>query len=379
MSPRTPSQSAQPIHFYKMIALSFLFLTLILLGIIIFMSTKRAEIIITTKEDPIEATTTVTVGRGAVSAASIPGTIATTTVTLEKQFSPTGNREEPGLATGVVTLHNETNTAQILVVKTRLLTPDQILFRLTKQVTVPAKGTVEVGVAADKEGESGNIGSVVRFNIPGLNAELQKVIYASSDKPMTGGIRQIGVLSKEDVEKAQKELAAELEEKGKKELQDRFPGQTGAFKIAASNTTSNAEVGKEVSGFMVSGSATVLGVFYKNSDLMTLATKALEKHVIDDAELVDASDEAPTVTLDEYNAETDVATLTVYYSGLMTMNAESKQLQKMMFFGKNKDEIRRYVLSLDHVQSVDVEFHPVWVKTVPFVPEHVRVVLKKGE
>ena len=46
------------------------------------------------------------------------------------------------------------------------------------------------------------------------------------------------------------------------------------------------------------------------------------------------------------------------------------------FFGKNKDEVRRYVLSLDNVYSVDIKYSPAWMQTVPHVADHVSVVIK---
>ena len=59
------------------------------------------------------------------------------------------------------------------------------------------------------------------------------------------------------------------------------------------------------------------------------------------------------------------------------LNPESKQLDKSMFFGKTKDEVRRYLLKLDHVRSVDIKFSPGWIRTVPYVNEHVEVMVKE--
>ena len=66
-------------------------------------------------------------------------------------------------------------------------------------------------------------------------------------------------------------------------------------------------------------------------------------------------------------------------SKISKLNADSKQLQKVMFFDKNKEEVRQYVLALDHVNSVDVEFKPAWIQTVPPVDSHVKVVIKQVE
>ncbi len=378
MSPRQPVPEYQPVRFYKIVAISFLLLTVLLLAVIAFMTTKRAEITIITKEDPAVVDTAVSIG-STQSAVSVAGVVTSTVVQLTKVYEPTGNREEPGVATGVVTLHNESSQAQPLVATTRLLTPDGVLFRLKNYTVVPAKGTVQAEVYADKEGASGNIAPQSRFTIPGLNDTLQQVIYASSNSAMTGGVRKIGVLSDADVEKAKSMLTAELEELGKSELQNKFADMQGVYTVKDTTITTEATVGSELAGFELKGQATVIGVLYDKQAVEDFAERALSSRVIDDAEVAIPSEEEPTVTLEAYDVALGTASLNVAFSGVLTLNPNSKQLERSMFFGKDKDEVRRYLLSLDHVYSVDVKFKPVWVKTIPYVPEHVKVVVKKVE
>jgi len=100
---------------------------------------------------------------------------------------------------------------------------------------------------------------------------------------------------------------------------------------------------------------------------------------IDDAEIIYPSEEPPAVLLSEYDLDKGTANLDVTYTGVATLNPESKQLQKLMFFGKTKDELRRYLLSLDHVYGVEVNLRPLWTQTVPHVADHINVVVKKVE
>jgi len=134
-----------------------------------------------------------------------------------------------------------------------------------------------------------------------------------------------------------------------------------------------------VSVFTVSGSATVVGVFYNDDDITTLAHDVLMSRAIDDAEYIEPSDALPSVVLATFDLEQGTATLDVTYTGRATMNPESKQLNTTMFYGKTKDEVRRYLLSLDHVYAVDVTFRPAWTQTVPHVSEHVDIVVKQVE
>lgn len=374
----TPSSFEPPVRFYKFIAITFLLLTVGLLGVVLFMSSKRATITITAKNTPENVTVDVELGNNDA-VHGITSIVTTTLVRLDQTFSPTGDREEEGVATGVVTLHNESDTAQPLVKTTRLLSPDGTLFRLKEGVTVPANGVLEdVAVYADTEGKSGNIGPVDTFTIPGLNASRQKEVYGSSDSAMTGGVRTIGVLSQKDIDDAKKKLSVALEEKGIAVL-NKVSDMPAIYSVVDIDATTDAEVGEEISEFTLTGVATVVGVFYEQEELTEWAYMQLEKKAISDAEKLHTGGDAPTLTFDSYNKEEQTAVVTLFYDGTYTLNPESRQIDKSMFFGKDRDEVRRYVLSLDHVSGVEVDLQPAWMHTVPHVHDHVSVIVKEVE
>lgn len=365
----------QPVRLYKFIALTFLLITIALFCLIVFMSSKEAVITITTKSDPIDANKYVVVGpRGEWS-----GVVTSTIVMMEKDFNPTGNREEPAVATGVVTLLNESNENQPLVATTRLLTPEGILFRLKDRVLVPAGGTVEANVYADQPGAGGNIGPVEKFTIPGLREDTQKVIYAKSVSPMSGGVKVIGVLSEVDVKKSEEVMLATLEEQGKAFLSKLNISTNTVYKVIESKFENSATVGTEVAGFKLKGQATVLAVFFDNANVETEATTLLSKRLVDEAENLSEEGASHSIVLDSYDLAKGTAVLQIFSNGKVKLDPGSKQLDKMVFYGKTKDEVRRYLLSLDHVQSVDISFKPAWMRTVPHVADHVQVIVKEVE
>ncbi|MFH1946538.1 MAG: hypothetical protein ABIJ23_00040 [Candidatus Magasanikbacteria bacterium] len=376
MTPRrkeTNLTGGQSVRFYKIIALSFLFLTIVLLAVIIFMSSKRATITVVTKPEPVEIDSTLEIKDGEGG-----GMVTTTIVEISKVFAPRSVKEEISIATGVVTLHNERNYAQPLVATTRLLSSDGVLFRLKDRVTVAGNSTIEAEVYADEEGKGGEIGPT-SFTIPGLSEEVQKYIYATSDEDMVGGVRTYGIVTEEDLKKASDELVMEMGKVGKKELAGLNTDLNGVFAVVSYDIKTDVEMDTEVEEFEVEGTATIVGVFYDEVGIVEQAKKDLEKRIVSDAEKLTTSDIEPTVTLGDYDLEEKKAVLNVFYTGLVELDPESTQLQKVVFFGKNKDEVRRYLLSLDHVQGVEIKFSPAWMRTVPHVAEHVSVVVKNVE
>jgi len=372
---RQPDMSVEhPVRFYKVVALTFLVLTLALFAVIIFMSTKRATITIVTKAEPIEVKSSIQVN--AEGDSSIAGELVTTTIALSESFSPTGTREEDGFAEGTVTLHNETGLDQPLVERTRLLSPDGVLFRMIAGATVPANGTVDVTVSADVEGTGSDIGPS-DFTIPGLNETKQSVIYGKSSTAMQGGNRSIGILGATDVNKAEEMVLARLNDSAKDLLAEKHPGKTGVFALRNAEASTAAVVGTEISSFEMLGTAEVVAVFYNQDDLKKMADSLLQRRAIDDAELVKAGDDIPAATLGEYDTTAGSAALDIVYHGQATINPDSKQLDKVLFYGKTKDELRRYLLSLDHVHRVEIEIKPAWTGKVPHVPDHVDVIVKE--
>jgi hypothetical protein len=368
----------QPVRFYKFIALTFLFLTIILLGLIVFMSSKRAKITIETNSSPIDLRSSIVVsdnpGKG-----EITGKIVSVIVNSSVEFSPTGTKEEPGVATGVVILQNDSTLAQPLIKTTRLLTEDNVLFRINESVTVPAEGTIQVSVYADLEGAGGNIGPS-QFTIPGLGNSRQKQVYAKSSEAFVGGTKSIGAVDQEDIDKAKKQLLETLNRLGMEKIKEESQGKfLYEFKVIQDGIEPDTEVGEEVSTFGVSGQATVLGVLYSEEELVKFAQDELSRRAIDDSEDIGSGVALPTVSIADYNFEKGEAKVDLVYGGTATLNPLSKQLDKTVFFGKTKDEVRRYILRLDHVRGVDVKFSPAWIRTVPHIPEHVNVVIKKVE
>lgn len=382
MSPQPMRPSArsydQPVRVYKIIAITFLCITAILFGVILFLSSKRAVITIESDTSPVETKTAVTVAESPSQNQAI-GKIAIVSTTLSQVFSPTGNKEEDGTATGVVTLVNETSAAKTLIATTRLQTADELLFRLKEKVTIPANGTIEAEVYADQVGDVYDIGPT-QFTIPGLSEISQKVIYARSSSAMTGGVRTIGVLSSSDVKTAEATLRDKLTEQAKSQLLAMAPAGYGAvFKEMDSSFSADGEIGEEVSGFTLTGVLTLAAVFYDQAAVSTQAEQAIMSRAVDENELIEPSGKTPSVVLQSLDTDQRIATIEVFVDGTASLNVSSAALAKEAFFGMSKDEVRRYLLKLDHVRTVDVEFTPAWTLSVPSVEEHVRVIVKSVE
>jgi len=367
-----------PVRFYRTIAVTFLVVTIILLGVIIFFTSKKANIVIVAKTDNKNINLDINVLKDKGGDLSIVGLVTTTKFSWSQKYSPTGNKTTDGVAGGEVTLYNETSAPQTLVKTTRLLTPAGVLFRLSDKVVIPAKGQVAATVYADQMGAGSNIGPS-KFTIPGLSEDKQKVIYADSAKEMVGGVRTIGVLSAEDLKSAKADFTAKVRQNVENTLMENSEFSQKLIFVPDNNIAADKQIGEEITEFNLSGTSTVVVVFYNKEDVKNILTKEVSSRVDVTTEKVLSVSKDPQVSLGSYDLEKQKAQLSVYQDVLVTLDVNAEKLSVNNFFGKKKDEIERYVFGLGHVVGVDVKFSPSWMRSAPSVADKVQVVVKNVE
>ena len=197
----TKMQPEPPVRFYRTIAITFLVLTIALLAVVVFFTSKKATVVIVAKSDNKNVNLSIDVSDSSIAGKVIKGIVTSTDFVWSEKYYPTSNKIVDGLATGKITIYNDSGLVQPLVKTTRFLTSKGVLFRLTEGVTVPANGKITANVYADQKGASGDIGPS-NFSIPGLTSVRQKLIYGKSIGKMDGGVRKVGVLSSSDLQAA---------------------------------------------------------------------------------------------------------------------------------------------------------------------------------
>ncbi len=322
----------------------------------------------------------VAVASDAKTAETVPGVVIATDVSDQKTVQSTGTgKTVVGKATGLVLLVNKRATAQPLIATTRLLTKDGVLFRLKKSVNIPANGELkDVEVYADKDGAASEIGPST-FTIPGLAADLQKLVYAFSEKPMTGGSSTVSVLAQADIDKALADLKDELTAKASAELSSQVAGRgfTGSAMFVTEDAKSvTAKAGDSVSSFDVLMKLTVTGVFYNKEKLQNLGLAALKANVPNDMELGSNDVGSAEVTVQNASATTGTATLDAVFNGTAVITDQSSVLDKSRIVGLDGNTIDAYLKSFDSVSDVNVSFSPFWVKKAPAMKDHITIIVK---
>ena len=376
---QTPNASQASVRLYKRIAFTFIGLTLVLLGVVLAATLSRATIMITSKPVAVRAEVKVAVAANANTAETVPGTVVSETVSGQSTASPAGaDAVVKGKATGTVLLVNKRATPQALVATTRLLTKDGVLFRLKKSVNIPANGELkDIAVVADQEGSAGEIGPST-FTVPGLSVDLQKLVYAFSEKPMTGGVSNVSAVAQSDIDKAVSDLKDQLVAKANADLAAQTAGRgfTGSATFVDENARSvSAKPGDTVGSFDVLLKLTVTGVYYDKDKLQNLGSAALGANVPSDMELVSNNVNTAEVAVQNASAATGTATLDAVFSGQANITSTSPVLDKSRIVGLDANTIKAYFKSQDSISDATVSFSPFWVNQAP-AANHITINIK---
>lgn len=365
-----------PVKTYRIIAFSFLALTVILLTIVIFSALKKTEITVIAKEDKKTVNLSVTAAKEKTGDKVLVAIVTTTKFSWTESYSPSGVKTVEAISKGEVTIYNNTDESQTLVKTTRFLSPNNILFRLSERVTVPANGKITTAVYADQPGGASDIGPT-DFTIPGLSVDKQKVVYAKSETTMSGGSGKIGIVSESDLSSAKNDFKEKVKQAYLKQISATEAwADAKIISVSETNPNASAKVGAETGSFTLSGTSTIIGVFFAKKDLEDLLNKEVGKTIDNNSEKILSFSGEPSVTVVSSDFSKQTAELNVSQETFVTLNAEAQSLNKSNFTGKDKSEIERYLVGLPHVTGVNVKFSPSWSDTAPSSEDKIKVIVK---
>ena len=408
-----PSFPTQPRPYvYRKIAYTFIACTVLMVIAVLWLSSVRANVVVQAKHERISLDGSVDIAKNPQSG-QLPGRVVQ--ITLEKiqefevkdpQSSAAISPSQPSeatstipndrvLARGTVRVLNTYSRAQTLVRTTRLLTGDGKLYRIDKTINIPAGGESIVDVYADQPGSEFVIGPS-RFIIPGLWIDLQKFIYAQSDKPFIASEVSSNVsrpsptpatspstvsvsrkvVTAENISEAQALLKDMLFEQAKKALSaeatdPRFGEVVYLTKVIDPKT--NVSAGQTAETFLASIKLDVTAIYFSREDMLALVRGKLKERVPEGREFLPFTEEGITFTSTQASARTETAVLQIHADADFRLTATSPLLQKSIIAGKSKKEALMLLRAIDGVQDATIELHPRWINKVPALKDHIEM------
>jgi len=382
-SPSLHRPLSRSLRVYQRIALGFVGITFLMLLAVVYLSVSRATITVVANPSVVATTASLAVVKSPVSEGQIAGSVGQTTLTNSRVFSlpQEGARAVEAKSSGIITVINNTGSAQPLIATTRFLSQSGVLFRLDAGVTVPANGQVTARSFADQAGASGDIDATT-FTIPGLAASLQDKIYGTSTVAMTGGVQYVRTLTDTDVADAKTALLADIQNEAKTTLSaglDANLAAQGTYSVEEDAVTTDVPVGTETGTFSLTVTATVTGVYYDSALVASYARSLLQKRVPEGFVLNSVSEQGVQNAVESANYATGEAQLSLYLDGTAVISADAPTLSKDRFLGRAPNEVFTLLRSSDDIADVSITFTPFWLQRIPTLKDHIEIIIKTPE
>lgn len=366
-----------PLNLYKKIALTFIVLTIILIGIIFYFTLSYAYLTIYPKTQEIKTDFNFIIVEDPslqnIEEGIFTGKVVNQVITDQKSFATTGTKEVSADAAGSVKIVNTLNQEQILIPTTRLLTADNILFRLKDRVTIPGKSTVTAAVYPDDPTKPlAKAGT--KFTIPGLNTTLQKYIYAEAEQDFQTGGQTVQAISQAEIDQAVAEFS---EEAAQKVFASEDSSKTKILSKEITEQTLSNKVGDTVDSYTLTLKIKVIGVIFDAQPVTIYAEKLIESLVPNDKVLVSSNTNQLIYEIEKYDLDNKLVQIKSAVNGVAVIGLDSPILDKTKLVKLSAGEVQSYLENFEDIASAEITFFPAWVKKMPRFPDHIIIKIKQ--
>lgn len=380
---KVKKRTKMPISMYKKIAYTFFFLTIVMLSVVFYFSFAKLSIKVTPSLERISNSVvfdiydesiadTINVDKGIV------GLVEKVELDVAKTIEASGEKIISEEIVGEVTVINTATYSQPLVATTRLLSPDDKLFRTKETILVPAGGKVKVEVYPDKMGTDMAIGPT-KFSIPGLSAVRQDKIYAESSEAFQHK-KQIRKLVKDsDIEDALAGLKKSLIKQAERQFSDGYKGyDTTMYSIDDESISYEAdqEVGAEVDEFSITMKGDVIVVAYNENDVASVAEAKLISSTPSNRTLTGFNADEIGHTLNGVYFDQKKASIKASFEGRMVLTDDSGIIDKHSIIGLSREQLNDYLKEIDEISSYEFSFFPSFVTKVPRLVDRIEIIIQ---
>jgi hypothetical protein len=320
--------------------------------------------------------------------------VVSTTKDVEKKIVATEEERVEKKATGTIVVYNNFSTqSQTLVKTTRFATPEGLIYRATTNITVPGiqikngksvAGSVEVLVEADKPGTTYNI-PLKDFTVVGFKGTSKYTkIYGRSKTEMAGGFSGIQkTVSKETMDMVDKELETLLKQSLMKDIASQIPEnfvlyeKTISYNIGKTiQMDSIGDVSQKTDTAVLKKKGSVQAIIFDKGSLSReIIAKVLPNSTDSIIKITNLGDLNFTFTPENSfnpDASSSVGFTLTGDANLVWVFDENKL--KTDLLGMSKKNALAIISKDDTIHTVNLEFHPFWIRTIPQDPEKVTLI-----
>ena len=355
----------------------FLFLTIITIFVVTHFALAKVHIKIYSDVEDKEASVLIemqSANAPDLAPDALIGKIISTELEITATVASSKETVNSSKAGGYVTIYNNYSQKQALIKTTRLLTPDNKLFRISEGVTIPAGSEVRVWAEADGEGEE-FITEATTFIIPGLWEGLHDKIYADTTEGMTLQSIPGFTVTQENLKAAREQIEREATTQSlaiiNELVAEKLAIDQTRLRLKFEDISSNqaGDISEETS---ITQKITAHGLVFDQEDFIKKAKEKLSKELDNGQALINFDEDKITYSVLEINLEKDEAILEIKTSVTVSSSENTWDIDKENLIGLDEQGLREYFKQFNP-EEVDIKFSPFWVKSTPLLKDHIII------
>ena len=366
------------------------------IGVYLFFKLPKADITIWPKVDTLSFQQTITADKSVATinfpADVIPAQYFQSTKTSAQDFPATGNGDNIGKATGIITIYNKYDPPTSFTFKagTHFMSDSGKLFIALQKIVIPAAkksgskitpGSVQVNVQAVEGGSDYNI-APSNFSVPGLKGTASYYsINATSTTAMAGGYTgKVKKVTDDDIQGAKDVLTQKTTTDAMTALKSQISSDYVLLDNAVLSNVTDASTqtksGAIADNFNYSVTVQASALAFKKSDINEFVSNYINSQIPTGKTLL-----ANSININYSSSVIDIsggkATLNLNISSGVYQNIDKNSLTLSMI-GENADQIKKTVSSSlgDNVSNIKINFWPFWVSAAPNNQSAINIQLK---
>lgn len=285
-------------------------------------------------------------------------------------------------AKGRITVYNELTTSQFMI-PSRFQAASGEIYWSQRNINIPAKGSIEIEVVADKAGANYNLACTssvpCTFTIPAWKGtDNYTKVYAKATHSLSGGSAGEGyIVSEAEFQQAQTALRTALLAEAQKEFSIKIPQEFTLLEDSIRSELVEISSTPAVDGISANGKAIVQGKIIlqaftiNDKDIKTLVHTLVKNQLDKDKEAKEGSIKADYKIL-SLDYKTGKVSLNINASEEVAFVIDPEEL-KTRLAGKSETEVRNLLEDLPRVQSARITLWPFWVRTIPTRLERINI------
>lgn len=309
----------------------------------------------------------------------IPTQMVEVTKEQSKKYPATGKKDAGEKAVGSVFISTAINNISWPAgTRIALQTDSGLVYKTNVAVSITAPGSVSgVVVTAENSGEKYNISTGKTFSaVNDPDADI------TSTSAMAGGTtREVTIVSQGDVNSAKDALAKEASDAATAE----FTTKSSEIKIIEEtkkseviSATASPDVNAEATEFTMTVKVTIKALGFNLNDVSKIISSEVERQLGFAKSIIDDGSKTAEITVDSSDIATGKIAGTIKTTAFVSAKLDENAI-KVELMGQNDSKATNYLLGIDGVDSVKMEYWPTFIRSFPRLKNHIFLIIQVSE